>query len=75
MSSSLAKLPEDEIGDSADLVATEPSLGPHDDAEGGGETGSNGEVTLQTEGDVVDPIDEGENEAGEEPDSGTEDEE
>jgi DNA gyrase subunit A len=63
--SSLAKLPEDEIGDSADLEATEPSLDPDEDSEGGGGTGSNGEVTLQPEGDVRDSADE----AGEEPDS------
>ena len=62
--------PRTKSATSADLVATSLRSSPHDDAEGGGEAGSNGEVSLQAEDDVVDPIDEGENEAGEEPDSG-----
>ncbi len=72
--SSLAKLPEDEIGDSADLAPAGP-FEPTEASNGDSESGSNGEVTLEAEDNARDMVEDGEIEPGEDEDSGAEDEE
>ncbi len=72
--SSLAKLPEDELGDSADLAPAGP-FEPTEVSNGDSESGSNGEVTLEADENAGDTIEEGEIEPGEDQDSGAEDEE
>ena len=67
--SSLAKLPEDEIGDSADLAPAGP-FEPTEASNGDSESGSNGEVTLEAEDNARDMVEDGEIEPGEDEDSG-----
>jgi DNA gyrase subunit A len=69
--SSLAKLPEDELGEGALLTPVE-SLDSPEDARGEPELLGNGEVSLQADDDSSDGVDPGETDAGDDLDSGAE---
>jgi DNA gyrase subunit A len=70
--SSLAKLPEDELGDEGALLTPIDSPDSPDDALGQPELLGNGEVSLQTDDELNDGLDPDETEPGDDPDSGPE---